>query len=80
MIVSPDGALADQLGVKHLGHEDVGAPLHVKPGPNLQLCGTLPDKLDLSLETILFYHLVEVKGESKVHDSDCHLLGTGCHG
>lgn len=37
MVVRPNGAFADKLCVKNLGHKDVSSPLHVEPRTDLQL-------------------------------------------
>ena len=37
MVERPDGALANELGIKDLSHEHVGSLLHVQPGSDLNV-------------------------------------------
>ena len=53
VVVRGDGALADQLRVEHLRHEDVGALLEVPPRPHLQLRAALAHQLDPLPEAVV---------------------------
>ena len=67
MIVSPNGTFTNELGVKNLGNEDVGALLHVEPRANSQLCRPLAHQLDLSFKAVLPDHLgIERRQDEKV--------------
>lgn len=55
VFVAGQGPLSDQLGVKQLCNQDVGASLHVSIWPHGDLGGVLVDDLDFVAEAVFLH-------------------------